>query len=563
MTLRLPFEFEQDPVTPEKVVSVATPLASAIGAHTFYLSRRFEFTDGDYTFTVHADDAATVWLGTDQLNTRIVASATLAVPSVDTVHIAQGSYRIDVILQNVPVNPTPCYFTMVIMRGAEVIYTSSIEGWLLDDVMVSDDDLPPPDDYRFYLPVFSVLPNWEGGVTERLSWQTDILESETDAEQRRSVRRNARRSFEAGFLRQRAQRDRLDTFFVGIGPAQFMLPIWHEQVTLNEGLDLGAAGVFFPDGNFTKREFNTGDLVFVNAGDPDVFDILQVGDTEENRFSWAFPPPRAWPKGTRIYPMRTASMSQRPKMSNITDTVSRAQASFDLVDPYKITPSWGASFGGDPLFRFVIDRAQPMEVEYGRRNYVLDNQSGVPVVTDHGRYTATVLQTRLRLMGVGEAHGFREFLQAARGRAVHFQCPTFMRDVELLPMSEASMTIGVKQQGFQDYMLTPQPIRSRLSFQFRNGSQTLYRTITAVEPLYKTEANGDLSIPIQQIGELLSLDTLLPLITVDELKRISFLCETRFDQDHFELHHSTNNQRVVDVAIVLRQSTNQRTGIAS
>lgn len=562
MAIRSPYDFPQDPATHpdgEKIVSVADPIGSAPGNHTYYLARRFNFAEGNYTIALTADDAATVWIGTTQLNLHVIASPTLEKPATAYINIPQGEYRIDVILTNLPAAPSPCYFTMIIKRGEELIYASDKDGWLLDDTQISDDDLPPPDDYRFKLPMFTVLPNWKNGVRERLSWLTDVMDSETSAEQRRSVRRNARREFEADFLRKGANRNRLDDFMVGIGPAEFMMPLWHEAVRMEDGISMEALGVSFPDGELRFREFRQGDLVFVNANDPTDYDILQVGDVEENRFSWAFPPPRPWPIGTRIYPMRQARMLVNPVMSNITDQVSTATIQFTLSEPYKIDAAWGGSIEGNPYFRFNVDRADPIGVNFGRKNFSLDNGSGPQVVIDHGRFTWSLMSTKVRLFTRANAYAFRQFLQSARGRAVHFFAPTFMQDVYLAgDVPEGAEEIVIQGQGFYEYMLRPQPIRLMLAFQFSNGSPTIYATITNVSPIYATDPDGSLSTPLRVVNELLSLDTVLPEIQAKSLHRISFVAETRFDQDAFELFHPTNQQAVVDCALVLRQAFNQR-----
>jgi len=552
MALRIPYDFEQDPIpdTGEKLVSVADPLGAGPGARTFYLARRFEFTEGTYTFIVAADDAATLWLGTTQFDSRIVASCVLGSPGVNSLYIPQGQYRIDVILQNLPTAPTPCYFTLVIKRGDEVVYASDKEGWWLDDIAISDDDLPPPGDIRFKLPVFSVLPNWSGGVTERLVWQTDVMGSETDAEQRRAVRRNARRYFEASFLRQRTRRNRLDSFFAGVGAGHFMMPLWHEQVRMDDGIDMGGAGVLLE--NLNLREFRKGDLVFVNNGDPDEYDILQVGDMEGHRFSWAFPPPRAWPVGTRIYPMRMARIAtQQPRTSNITDTVARSEVLFDLVEPYAIEPSWGANLNGEPLFRFDPEWSNGLDVDYARKAYTIDNQTGVPVVIDHGKFTTANMQVKLRLYGRAAAYRLRQFLQAARGRAQKFQCPTFTHDVYPLGDTISGDLVLIENQGFRAAMAVPQPLRIRLAFQFYDGT-TLYRDIVDARTIY----DG-----LRTVAEEIKFDTALPEIEVKSLKRISFVSDTRFDQDQFEIHHHSSNQVAVDVAIVLRQFTDKRTAV--
>jgi hypothetical protein len=549
MALRTPYDFDKDPPGEygEKLVAVADPLGAAPQG-TYYFARHFNFTEGTYTFLVEADDAATLWLGTTQFDTRVIASAVLGQAARNDIYIQQGQFRLDVVLRNTPAALTPCYFTLVILRDGEVVYASSKDDWLLDDGSINDADLPQTDDIRFKLPVWSILPNWESGITERLVWQTDVMASETDAEQRRSVRRNARRTFEASFLRQRAQRARMDSFFVGVGSSQFMLPLWHEQVKMIDGIDMEATGVVLDA--LPMREFRKGDLVFVNNGDPSDYDILQVGELELGRFSWAFPPPRKWPVGTRIYPMRLARIeSQAPKMSNITDTVSQAQVLFDLVEPYEIDASWGSIDNGEPLFHFAVDRVQALDVEFSRKSFALDNQASVPSVVDHGKYTTSTTSVRLRLFGRNAAYSYRQFLQAARGRSQTFMCPTFMADVYPLGDIAAGSDLLIEDQGFRAAMAVPQPVRIQLAFQFHDAP-TLYRTITDAHALHSG---------LRTTGEKLTLDSPLPSIKLSDLKRISFLCETRFDQDQFEIHHPSSNQVVVDTALVLRQFTDKRT----
>ena len=548
MALKEAYDFDKDPPGEhgEKLVSVADPFSATPGQTTFYLTRRFEFTEGTYTILVEADDTATVWLGDTQLDSRMVASCAYGAPGRADLYIEQSELRLDVVLQNIPAGPNPCWFTIIILRGAEVVYASSKEGWFWDYAPINDVDLPPVDDVRFKLPVWSVLPNWQDGITERLSWLTDVMASETDAEQRRSVRRNARRSFEASFMREGARRNRMDSFFVGVGSSQFMVPLWHEQIRMIDGIDMEATGVTLD--NVAVREFRKGDLVLVTNGDPDDYDVLQVGEVESGRFSWAFPPPRSWPVGTRIYPMRQARIaSQQPKLSNVTDTVSIAQVLFDLIEPYEIEPSWGENANGEPLFWFSVNRADAIDVNYFRKFFTLDNEGGVPSVVDHGKFTTTTSQVKLRLFGHAGAFRLRQFLQSARGRSQKFMSPTFMNDVTPIGDIEGGELL-IRDQGFRAAMSTPQPVRIQLAFQFYDAP-TIYRTITDAHAV----RDG-----LRTVAERLTLDDPMPSIRLADLKRISFVCETRFDQDQFEIHHTSSNQSVIDTAFVLRQFKDKR-----
>ena len=94
---------------------------------------------------------------------------------------------------------------------------------------------------------------------------------------------------------------------------------------MTQGVTTDASGVSFEGVDSTAvREFRQGDLVFVNNGNPQDYDILEVGTVYPNRFDWKEPPHRAWPGGTRIYPMRRARIIEPPQLSNVTDNVANS-----------------------------------------------------------------------------------------------------------------------------------------------------------------------------------------------------------------------------------------------
>lgn len=533
------------------------------GGKVFYLSRRIHFKEGDYEFKAYADDSITVWLGDTALTTRLILAAALET-GVATVnlHIPEGTYRLDVLLVNLPQQPSPSYFALTIAEGGEPVYVSAKEGWLLDDAPINDDDLPPLEDPRLSLPVFSVLPNWGNGITERLSWLTDVMDSESNSEQRRSIRRHPRRSFEASFLRKGTQRMRIDTFLVGVGMTSFLVPIWHEQVPIIDGLSIDAGGVTFENNDTRLREFNEGDLVFVNNGDPDDYDILKVGTVEVGRFNWSEAPKRVWPPGVRIFPLRIARLLDNAKMDSVTDRVGVSQLRFELSDPDVRIESWGDTINGEPIFKLKIDRRDALQVTYSRRAYVLDNSSGKIAVTDTGRYSTTNMQTRAVLFNRENAYAFRQFLAAARGRARHFFCPSFTHDIEPQnDIAENTINLLIEPMGYWQYMARPQPIRLTMGIMMVDESPTVYRRIETIAPVYKLDADGVVAVPPQIIGEIMTLDESLPEIFLYEIDRISFVSETRFDQDTFELHHVVNGQRAVELSLTFRQAQNPRKGI--
>ena len=240
----------------EKVLSVASPVAAAPNG-AFYLSRRMRFAGGTYQVKAYVDDAATWWIGSSLTNQRLAWTSVIGQVLTGEFYIPEGIQRLDIILQNLPATPTPCYAVFSLWKGTELIYASNGEHWLFDQVPIPDEDLPQIEDIRLSMPVWAVLPNWKGGMSERLSWKTDVMESETGAEQRRSVLAHPRRTVEVDFLREGAARSRMDLFFNGIGKQEILVPMWHEAVKMVEGIRIGATGVAFSEATTATRRTST------------------------------------------------------------------------------------------------------------------------------------------------------------------------------------------------------------------------------------------------------------------------------------------------------------------
>lgn len=536
------------------LLAPADPIeAAAPGTYNF--SRRLVLQSGIYSVRSQADDSCTFWLGVDEDSVRLLhGHVGYDVVSDWTFQVEGGVYRLNVIVTNtnsgVSEGENACWFALAIRRAGQDEYLSSAEGWLVDTAPIGDADLEAISDTRRSLPVFSILPNWKSGVTERLEWMTDVMPSTTGAEQRRSVRAHPRRSFEAQFMRQRNLRSRLDHFLVSVGRGEFLLPLWHEAVKMTNGITPGASGVSFPTASAFQREFREGDLVFVYNGDPAHYDVLEVGTVFSLGFGWATSPANAWPPGTRIFPMREARILEAPTMSNITDTVATITLRFELSKPDPRSPSWGGSNPTTPLFNFTPDRVAPITLQHERVSYTLDNQAGPIQVTDPGGDGQVAMRMNLTLFGRNQVDALRRMLAAARGRAVAFTTPDFLAAIEarsaILPDDGY---IEVLPCGLTEYPVLQQPVRRQIVLFLKVGGP-LYRNVTHVEPVF----NGG-----RLVAERLFVDDPLPTIELRNIVRISYAVPARLDQDVVEIHHVVDISRAVQVTLMLRQLHDRRT----
>ena len=119
-------------------------------------------------------------------------------------------------------------------------------------------------------PVWTFSPNWGNGVLERLEWLTDVLASQSGAEQRRCLRMSPRREFEASFLLTGNERANFDISTFMAGGIEWYIPIWHEVVMLSTVLNSGSNTLPIDPAN---REFRIGDYVLLLGADAFTYEI--------------------------------------------------------------------------------------------------------------------------------------------------------------------------------------------------------------------------------------------------------------------------------------------------
>lgn len=537
--LTIPAPHDTSFVDGEKALSVAATLSGAAGQTTYYLSKWFDLRGGAYTFKVVSEDAS-VWLASVSKNNGRTIYKGKAGDGVVTaiIYLPPGRQRIDVIIGNVASGTSSCYVAFSLVQDASIVYTSAGAGWVFDTVPIEDADVPAIQDYRLTLPVMSILPNWQDGVTESLEWKTEVMASESDREQRRSLRRYPRRSFEAGFMRHDLRLSRLLNFLIGSGSSEMLLPLWHEQFKIPATL---TGTLQFPSASLAYREFFAGDLVWVNNGDPLDGEVLQIAsaDTGTDLVTFTAAPVGTWPAGSRVFPLRVARALEVSQFDHMTDRVARAQIRFHLKEHEKWpAPSWGSA---SPLFAFKINRGVSL-------NVILDRTTDVIIDNDIGRvetfdiYERTRLSSRfsMTLRGRTRVHAFRQFIHMARGKTVRFWMPSLTLDLIALGDMSGSH-IDVRNAGLVEYLKRAQDTRAMVAFVFRNGDATVYRKVTLI-----TETLS---------GERVFLQTALS-GTIDpaNIERLQFVVPARFDQDSFDLVHVVDDSAVVQTSVVVRSS---------
>ena len=534
-------------VSGEKAVSVADPIDEAAGRTNYHLAVWTNLEGGEYLLRIYAKEGSSWASSVPGGNIRVIHyTPRNQEPSESLIVLPRGRQRIDIILSRISSDPGECWFAFSLWQNGKLAYTSNAGGWVFNTGVIDDAEIPEPADYRFAMPVLTVLPNWREPIGERLTYATEVLSSENDSEQRRSLRLRPRRSFEMTFTRSRELRSRLDSFFTAHGKHDFQLPMWHEQFILSDTL---GSTLVFPLGTLETREFRAGMYALVIAKDPVIFDVLKISahDLETDTITLTGTALYTWGAGDRIVPLRLARVLDSVELANPTDGVGETRVRFQISDsePRWFDPSWVAC---SPRFWFNINRASDVTHTLSRPTaYVTDAGVGPVDVYDNDQRERIAIATSLTLMGRHEVFGFRQFIDMARGRAVRFWSPSQMQD--LVPVAFGSDTIDIRSAGLADYFRVSQSHRGKLEITYRDSARLSYFDIEEVEVLSDPHF------------ERVTLSGPLGSVVVDDIKRISYVYPVRFDHDAFELTHLVAQSEAVTTSVVLRSVEN--TGMAS
>jgi hypothetical protein len=519
----------------EKTITFGDP--PEVPAGTYRLAKEFQVDEGVYNLKIHATGDVTVRIGTSEADMAVVGTFFGGGVVSTQVYMPIGPQRLDFSLSHA-VDATPAGITFSIYTANRLIYASAADGWVFDTAgYPTDADVPDAVDPRRLLPVMTLLPNWGPGISERIVFLTDVLESESGQAQTRALRAWPRRQFEAEFLRADEKRSRIDAFIVGLGRRPFLLPLWHEQYKPAAGIAAGAPTLAFPAGTLEFREFSPGDLVLLIGTDPTDYEIVEVDlvDTATDTVTWVDAPLATWPAGSRVIPLRRAQIVEQLTMRNPINRAGVATLRFELLDnETPFTPAWNG-----PRFDFPANWVSDIQFTYDRVSFTTDNEVGTPYIEDPSGSAFLGSRFSVLLRGREEVVRFRRFIAKARGRARRFFMPTQTDDLTL-----AANIVGASNEfkalpiGYPSYATRIQEARETVEFVFNDGSDPLQVNVTNVE----------------QDGDLEKYTTEIPLapITTSQVKRIQFLVPSRFEQDAFELLHHVDEGAAVETQIVTR-----------
>lgn len=296
-------------------------------------------------------------------------------------------------------------------------------------------------------PVWSIRPNWRGGVLERLEWLTDVLTSTTGVEQRRALRVSPRRYMEITVNPTHNERSFLDMVLHKMGSDEWLLPLWFDQAKLSADAELGDSRIEFDN---TYREFLTGGFALLYQ-DAFTWEVISVSGQDDDGLDLDVVLDGDWSAGAKVYPLRLARLSAETSADALTTTVGESVLLFQVIEPndYDETIPDDLTFEGMPVLATPPNRSQSITTDHTRMSSERDNRTGIPYRTDPAGRAFQIQGHSWIKQGRQAQAEFREFLYWLRGRQRALWLPSFNQDFVVSRNSAlASTNLDIEKIGY-------------------------------------------------------------------------------------------------------------------
>lgn len=384
---------------------------------------------------------------------------------------------------------------------------------------------------------FSWLVDWSKPISESLQWLTDILQSTTGYEQRRSLRLTPRINYQAEFLIYDAERQYFDLAMIGWGAKTFALPVWNQQQWLKTAHNIGALILYC---DTTHRNFRANRLATLRGQTAFENETVEIESVLVDRLILKRPLQRNWAKGTCLSPAVTAQLSNPPNLIKRTDRMMRTSVVLtvtDAVDHIELLPA--TMYRNYPVLEEKPNEQNDLTHSYERLLSQLDNKIGLPLQKDIGQSAFGLYQYDWMTYGRVQQANLRALFYALRGSQKAIWLPTFSNDLTVKSVITASsQSIDVQWCGYSRFGLK-QLGRQDIQITLKNKT-VLYRRITSA-----TEVSGTI--------ERLAVDQTFPnQINMTDIVNISFISLCRLSNDTLTFEHINDSDGIAKASVTWR-----------
>lgn len=378
--------------------------------------------------------------------------------------------------------------------------------------------------------IFAFAPDWSNPVLERLEWATQIIEVENGLEIRNKLRSHPRRTLEYNFIMQASEKRLFEQYAWGWKSRVFAIPLWTDCLITTAALSINDTFISVDTTDYTSI-INEGIAILWDGFDN--VESVEIVSFTSNDLTLIRGLVKNWPQGTKLFPVKSARMLDEITYSQPTDDIIMGSVTFQIIDNLSI-PAVDSPLAYEDAFLLekLPNRAEDVEVSLQSKLAILDFGIASPFVDDRSGYPDQVTSYSFYATGRQDIWEWRQWLHARAGRWTKFYLTQYSSDFELAQdITAAATTITVKDLQYRSFYAT-HPTKRDIEIVLFDG--TIYRRrITGAV----AGAPGE---------EEISIDTLGVLVTISEVKRISFLHGYRLDADAIEISWVTAGQAQID-----------------
>ena len=372
--------------------------------------------------------------------------------------------------------------------------------------------------------------NWSEGITERISYLSDIIEAKSGKEQRIQVRGRCRRQLQYSILlRNPQERAKYHNIMAGWHHRTFAIGIWADIQPL--GVDLTVGQSVIPVSTL-YQDFEVGSYAMFWK-DSNNLELIEIESITSTTLTLKQPLINGWTKDTLILPARLAYAGEEIfKMTGVTNSIETATQLWNILNREKTTnrvtpyaPTY--TYKSYPVYTdHVHDWTEDPGTETYRPLRPVDFEVGN--FTLDTRYSLNRERQSLRflLKNKQEISKFQGFLDSRLGRQQPFWFPTNSPDMELIEtIADAATSFNIKEVGYSTYIAN-HPARRNLAFIRRDGTMVFKKILNS-------GSNGDGT-------ENITIDSPFGfVVTPNTFRYISYLRFVRLDSDVTEVAYET------------------------
>ena len=384
---------------------------------------------------------------------------------------------------------------------------------------------------------FGWLVDWSKSVGETLQWLTDILQSSSGHEQRRSLRLSPKITLDADLLIYDSERQYFDLAMVGWSALTFAVPIWNQQQWLKTSHNAGALVVYC---DTAYRNFRANRLAILRGQAAYDNETIEIESVFADRLILKRPLIKSWAKGTCLSPAVTAQLESPPQLIKRTDRMMRTHVTLNVteaVDHPTYLPA--QNYRGYPVITETPNEKDDLTHSHERLMHILENKTGFALKTDTAKAAFQLSQYAWMTHGRQQQFNLRGLFYALRGSQKAVWLPTFSDDLTVKNIITAnSQTLEVEWCGYSRFA-KKQLGRQDIQIILKNGT-TLYRRITSATEVDSTT-------------ERLGLDQLITgKIAPNNIFRISFISLYRLSTDTVSFEHINDSDGIAKCSVTWR-----------